>query len=94
MHAADCKDYETKPEPGQFIFAVKNTATREYRHVVAESSAAAIAKTGWTEIAYTLITRVPSTPMPEAVKARLIEINKERRSVRRKGPNDDAQKTA
>ena len=88
MHAADCKDCEAKPEPGQFVFAVKNAATREYRHVVAESSATAIAKTGWAEIAYTLITRSPVKPMPEEIKARLIEINKERRLVRRKGTGD------
>lgn len=69
------------------LYGVKVRETRQYKRVGAESRAEAIASLGLTEndVTYVLLVEMPKPPMSEEVKAKLNEINKQRRSLRRKG---------
>ena len=82
MHNPDCRYCKLKPHEGEFLFGVKNAETREYRHILAHDSEEAKDKAGWNgSTLYVMIVRIPSAPMAEETKARLRQIQAERKAV-------------
>jgi len=82
---AVCKKGKPKLKPHEFLFGVKNVATRDYLHAVATSSNDAVAQLGWDGVATYVIQLDSGTrgsPMSEETKRRLREINASRRSDR------------
>lgn len=90
---ADCRDPQ-KLRPGEKRFAVKNTLTREFLHVVALDSDAAKRALGWpldVGVCWAMIVEDAErtgAAMSEETKQRLREINLARRGLRRAEPRE------
>jgi len=82
MHDPNCAVCDIKLREGERLYGVKNAETREYRCVVAGSSEDAREKVGWNGTTlYVMRVRSYQPPMDEEVKAKLRQIQAERKAV-------------
>ncbi len=82
VHDPNCAVCDAKLKEGECLYGVKNAETREYRCVVAASSEEAKEKIGWDGTTlYVMRVRSYQPPMAEETKAKLRQIQAERKAV-------------
>ena len=82
MHDPNCAACGVKLHEGERLYGVKNAETREYRCIVAGSSEEARERVGWNGTTlYVRRVRSYQPPMDETVKAKLRQIQAERKAV-------------
>lgn len=79
-----------RPEPKQFLFALKNDRTGEFLHVIASSREEAAKKLGWplVDLKYAMLMESGDKRqvMSEETKAQLKSLQEERRALRKVRP--------